>query len=179
MSRALEKARQIKILVLDVDGVLSDGRLYFGSDGEAFKAFYTPDGLGVKLLQRNGVQVAIITGRQSAIVSHRAAELGIDLLLQGRDDNLVALRELLADIGLELASAAYMGDDLQDLAAIQASGLGMTVAGGDEFVASHADWRSQKPGGLGAVREACEFILAAQGKLDEARSGFLQRDEEQ
>ena len=173
MTKALEKARQVKLLVLDVDGVLSDGSLLYGNSGEETKAFYTPDGQGIKLLQSQGVTVAIITGRKSEIVSRRAQELGIENLVQGRDDKLSALNELLENLGLELTDVAYMGDDLPDLSAIQACQLGMTVADGDEFVAAHADWRSQRPGGRGAVREACEFILAAQGKLEDARARFL------
>jgi 3-deoxy-D-manno-octulosonate 8-phosphate phosphatase (KDO 8-P phosphatase) len=173
MSRALEKARQVKLLVLDVDGVLSDGRLLYSNSGDEIKAFYTADGLGIKLLQSEGVKVAIITGRNSEIVSRRARELGIEYLVQGRDDKLEALRELLLQLDLKLSATAYMGDDLPDLGAIQACALGMTVADGSEYVASHADWRSQHPGGRGAVREACEFILQAQDKLDEAQSRFL------
>ena len=173
MSIALEKARQIKLLVLDVDGVLSDGQLLYGNNGEELKGFYTPDGVGIKLLQRGGIPVAIITGRQSEIVARRARELGIGHVIQGRDDKLTALREMLLDQPVELAQVAYMGDDLPDLAAIKACGLGMTVAGSDAFVAAHADWCSQLPGGRGAVREACEFILQAQGKLDTAREQFL------
>jgi 3-deoxy-D-manno-octulosonate 8-phosphate phosphatase (KDO 8-P phosphatase) len=173
MSRALEKARQVKLLVLDVDGVLSDGRLLYSNSGDEIKAFYTADGLGIKLLQSEGVKVAIITGRNSEIVSRRARELGIEYLVQGRDDKLEALRELLLQLDLKLSATAYMGDDLPDLGAIQACALGMTVANGSEYVASHADWCSQHSGGRGAVREACEFILQAQDKLDEAQSRFL------
>ena len=172
MSVALEKACTVKLLVLDVDGVLSDGRLYYGNDGEELKSFYTPDGVGIKLLQRAGIAVAIITGRRSEIVARRALELGIEHYVQGRDDKLVALRELLDTLGLDLAATAYMGDDLPDLPAIEHCGLGMTVAGADEYVAAHADWRSQQPGGRGAVREACEFILRAQHKLDAAREHY-------
>ncbi len=173
MSLALEKARRVKLLVLDVDGILSDGRLLYSNSGDETKAFFTADGVGIKLLQSEGVQVAIITGRSSEIVARRARELGIQHLMQGRDDKLVALRELLAELNLNLAATAYMGDDLPDLGAIQACALGMTVADGSEFVASHADWRSQRPGGRGAVREACEFILQAQDKLAQAQSRFL------
>ncbi|MEE4191257.1 MAG: HAD-IIIA family hydrolase [Halieaceae bacterium] len=173
MSIALEKARHIRLLALDVDGVLSDGRLYYGNAGEELKAFYTPDGLGIKLLQAAGIEVIIITGRRSSIVERRAAELGIKRIVQGRDDKLDALKEMLAGTDLALEQVAYMGDDLPDLGAIQAAGLGMTVAGGDEFVASHADWRSQHRGGRGAVREACEFILDAQDRLEEQRQRFL------
>ena len=127
---------------------------------------------GIKMLQAAGIAVAIITGRQSEIVKRRAAELGIERIVQGRDDKLQALEEMLPELGLALDEIAYMGDDLPDLSAIQAAGLGMTVAGGDDFVASHADWRSQRPGGRGAVREACEFILDAQDALDGARARF-------
>ncbi len=173
MSLALEKARRVRLLVLDVDGVLSDGRLYYGNAGEELKTFYTPDGLGIKLLQAAGIEVAIITGRSSSIVERRAGELGIERIVQGRDDKLDALMEIMAGTQLSLEQVAYMGDDLPDLGAIQAVGLGMTVAGGDECVASHADWRSQRGGGLGAVREACEFILDAQDLLEDARRPFL------
>jgi 3-deoxy-D-manno-octulosonate 8-phosphate phosphatase (KDO 8-P phosphatase) len=173
VSIALEKARQIRLLVLDVDGVLSDGQLLYGNNGEEIKGFYTPDGVGIKLLQRGGIPVAIITGRQSEIVIRRARELGIEHVIQGRDDKLTALQEMLAEQPVDISEVAYMGDDLPDLPAIRACGLGMTVEGSDAFVAAHADWRSQLPGGRGAVREACEFILQAQGKLDAAREQFL------
>jgi 3-deoxy-D-manno-octulosonate 8-phosphate phosphatase (KDO 8-P phosphatase) len=178
VSIALEKARDVKLLVLDVDGVLSDGSLFYANEGEETKAFYTPDGVGIKLLQSAGIPVAIVTGRSSRIVERRAAELGIERLVQGRDDKLEALQELLPELGLLLQDVAYLGDDLPDLAAIQACGLGMTVAGGDDFVAAHADWRSQRPGGRGAVREACEFILDAQDLLVSARERFLHRPEQ-
>ena len=168
----MEKARDVRLLALDVDGVLSDGTLYYGNAEAETKPFYTPDGLGLKLLQQAGITVAIITGRQSDIVERRAAELGIEHVVQRRDDKLVALRELLDELGISLEHVAYMGDDLPDLAAIEAAGLGMTVADGDEYVAGHADWRSTRPGGRGAVREACEMILEAKGKLAQSRAGF-------
>jgi len=160
------------MLVLDVDGVLSDGRLYYGNAGEELKAFNIKDGLGIKLLQRSGVAVAIITGRNSDIVHRRAAELGITDIIQGREDKLTALTELCERNNLAPADCAYMGDDLPDLAAISAAGLGMTVANGAAAVLEAADWCSQARGGDGAVREACEFILAAQGNLDAALAAF-------
>ena len=131
--------------------------------------------VGIKLLQGGGIEVAIITGRNSDVVTRRARELGIERVIQGRNDKLAALQEMLASLPapVDMSEVAYMGDDLPDLAAIRACGLGMTVAGADAFVAAHADWRSQLPGGRGAVREACEFILQAQGKLDTARERFL------
>lgn len=178
MSVALEKARRIRLLVLDVDGVLSDGQLYYSNSGDEIKAFYTPDGVGIKLLQHAGIPVAIITGRNSEIVKRRAAELGIEHLVQGRDDKLQALGELLRQLDVSIEDTAYMGDDLPDLAAIRACGLGMTVATGDDYVAGFADWRSQLPGGRGAVREACEFILDAQDLLEQARKRFIPEDDE-
>jgi 3-deoxy-D-manno-octulosonate 8-phosphate phosphatase (KDO 8-P phosphatase) len=173
MLEVMQKARDIKLLVLDVDGVLTDGRLYFGNSGEELKAFHIQDGLGIKLLQRGGVAVAIITGRQSTLVARRAQELGIAHLLQGREDKLVALRALCAELNLELSEVAYMGDDLPDLAAIRAAGLGITVADGHSFVAQHADYKTERPGGHGAVREACELILRAQGRLTAALEQYL------
>lgn len=160
------------MLVLDVDGVLSDGRLYYGNAGEELKAFNIKDGLGIKLLQRSGVAVAIITGRSSDIVHRRAAELGITDIIQGREDKLTALTELCERNNLAPSDCAYMGDDLPDLAAISAAGLGMTVANGAAAVQEAADWCSRALGGEGAVREACEFILDAQGNLDAALEAF-------
>ncbi len=158
-------ARDIRLLALDVDGVLTDGRIYYGNQGEELKAFNIKDGLGVKLLQRAGIKVAIITGRQSEIVARRARELGIEDVVQGREDKLTALGELCERAGLTLADCAYMGDDLPDLGAITAAGLGLTVADATRAVAAAANWQSSLPGGCGAVREACEFILEARGEL--------------
>ncbi len=165
-------AAAVRMLVLDVDGVLSNGLLYYGNSGEEIKTFNIADGLGIKLLQSAGVEVAIITGRSSRIVERRAAELGIEELVQGREDKLVALRALADDKSVSLAEIAYMGDDLPDLGAIQAVGLGMTVADGDSYVREHADWVSQAGGGQGAVREACEYILQARGELNSLREAY-------
>jgi len=169
----MSKARQIQLLVLDVDGVLSDGRLYFSNAGEEIKNFHIQDGLGIKLLARGGVQVAIITGRSSDIVARRAEQLGVRHVMQGREDKLVALQELCKLLALDLNSLAYMGDDLPDLAAIRRAGLGLTVANANAVVRDHADWISQYNGGDGAVREACELILDAQGKLQALIDEYL------
>lgn len=174
MSTLEQRAAAIELLALDVDGVLSDGRLHYSSDGLESKAFFTADGLGIKMLQSAGVEVAIITGRSSPMVDRRAAELGIVHVIQGREDKLQALQTLLNQIGLELPNVAYMGDDLPDLAAICAAGVGMTVADGDATVAAHADWRSRRGGGRGAVREACEMILQARGQLEAIHERFKQ-----
>ncbi|MEH6516628.1 MAG: HAD-IIIA family hydrolase [Halioglobus sp.] len=165
-------AATIKVLALDVDGVLTNGAIYYGNSGEELKAFNIKDGLGIKLLQKSGVAVAIITGRQSDIVQRRATELGIDAVIQGREDKLTALEELASNLGINLSECAYMGDDLPDLSAIMAAGLGMTVADACTTVAAAADWQSSLPGGAGAVREACEFLLDASGALEQAEDEF-------
>ncbi|MDX1733350.1 MAG: HAD-IIIA family hydrolase [Halioglobus sp.] len=167
-----ERAARVRMLVLDVDGVLTDGRIYYSDDGSEMKAFYIRDGLGVKLLQRAGVKVAIITGRDSPMVTRRAGELGIEDVVQGREDKREALLELCQRHGLRFEDCAYMGDDLPDLGAIVAAGLGMTVADGCNAVLESADWISTRAGGCGAVREACEFILSARGDWLSTESGF-------
>lgn len=176
MSRAapamIARAATIKLLVLDVDGVLTDGRLYYGNAGEELKAFNIKDGLGIKMLQRAGVAVAIITGRSSQIVARRAGELGITEIVQGREDKRQALEELCIKLGLSPGDCAYMGDDLPDLAAIAAAGIGMTVADAAAAVARVADWQSTAEGGAGAVREACEFILDARGQREALESSY-------
>ncbi len=168
-----ELAAGVRLLALDVDGVLSNGLLLYGNDGEELKSFHIADGLGIKLLMNDGVEVAIITGRKSQIVERRAAELGIQHLVQGREDKLVALTSLSEALDIPLREIAYMGDDLPDLGAIQGAGVGMTVANADSFVRQHADWQSRAHGGAGAVREACEFILECRGTLAQVRESYL------
>ncbi|MET0377736.1 MAG: 3-deoxy-manno-octulosonate-8-phosphatase KdsC [Spongiibacteraceae bacterium] len=171
-----QKARAIRLLVLDVDGVLTDGRLWYDNSGEELKAFHIQDGLGIKLLQSTGVAVAIITGRQSALVARRAAELGIHHVIQGREDKLLALRGLCSELNMALHEVAYVGDDLPDLSAIRSVGLGLTVADGRELIATHAAYRTKLPGGFGAVREVCELIMQAQGTLDGVCTRYLNAD---
>ncbi|MFT5887574.1 MAG: 3-deoxy-D-manno-octulosonate 8-phosphate phosphatase (KDO 8-P phosphatase) [Zhongshania sp.] len=173
MHSVIERAKKIKLLAMDVDGVLTDGSLYFGNSGEEIKAFSILDGLGIKLLRDAGIKPAIITGRSSALLLRRAAELKIELIYQGREDKLVALEELRADLNLEMDEIAYVGDDLPDLSAIRQAGLGVTVANGHHFVARHADWQTKAAGGQGAIREVCELILKAQGKLNTALEQYL------
>lgn len=173
MQEIYQRAKTIKILVLDVDGVLTDGSLYFGNSGEELKAFNIQDGLGIKLLRDAGIDTAIITGRQSELVQRRAQNLGIEHIIQGREDKLVALDELRNKLGISYAQIAYMGDDLPDLSAIRKVALGITVADGNVFVAKHAHWQTTAKGGKGAVREACEMILSAQDKLNSALNSYL------
>ncbi len=172
MTYAQDKALPVKLLALDVDGVLTDGRIYYGNNGEELKAFNIKDGLGIKLLQRAGMTVAIITGRESAIVTRRATELGISDIIQGRVDKLQALKELCDRLGLSLDECAYMGDDLPDLSAINSAGLGLSVADAADPVREAAHWCSGRNGGDGAVREACEFILRSKGKLAELEQTY-------
>jgi 3-deoxy-D-manno-octulosonate 8-phosphate phosphatase (KDO 8-P phosphatase) len=161
MTPTENRAAVVRLLALDVDGVLTDGLIYYSSSGDELKAFNIKDGLGIKLLQKVGVRVAIITGRQSEIVARRARELGIEDVVQGREDKRQALLELCERHKISMEECAYMGDDLPDLGAIIAAGLGMTVADASSTVREAADWRSNYNGGSGAVREACEFILSA------------------
>ena len=176
MDSDIKLAIPVKLLLLDVDGVLTDGKIYYSSTGDEIKAFNIQDGLGIKLLQRSGLQVGIITGRQSAMVDRRARELGIELLVQGQENKLAAMREILQTQDLSTDEVAYMGDDLPDLPAINHAGLGMTVANANPLVQENADWVSDFAGGHGAVRQACEFILEAQGKLEAARQPYLMAD---
>lgn len=171
--RVIHCAKNIRILLLDVDGVLTDGRLYYGNQGEELKAFNIQDGLGIKLLQRNGIEVGIITGRSSQLLSRRATELGIELVVQGREDKLAALNEMLETSHYDMQEIAFLGDDLPDLAVIRRVGLGVAVANARPIIAEHALWQTSACGGRGAVRELAELLLSAQGKLEETLAGYL------
>ena len=169
----VQRARGVRLLVLDVDGVLTDGKLYFLADGSEAKAFSTLDGQGIKMLMHSGIQVAIITGRTSTIVERRAANLGIEHVVQGREDKRVALDELLSTLQLSYQQVAYLGDDLPDLAPIRCVALGVAVANANSFVRQHAQAVTSLRGGEGAAREFCEFIMAAQGSLSAAQNVYL------
>ncbi len=169
----LQRATNIRLLLLDVDGVLTDGKLYYDEHGNEQKTFDIQDGLGVKMLQRNDIQVGIITGRTSNLLSRRADEMGIELVVQGREDKLTALEEILATEPWPMEQIAFMGDDLPDLAVIRRVGLGVTPANGNHFIAQHAHWQTSASGGRGAVRELAELILAAQDKLDNTLAAYL------
>lgn len=169
----LDKAQNIKLLVLDVDGVLTDGNLYFSDSGDELKAFSTLDGQGIKLLQIAGIEVALITGRKSKIVMLRAKELGINRLVQGCEDKLLALDDILAEMNLSYRQAAYIGDDLPDLACIRRAGFGVTVPNANPVIHQHALCCTERKGGQGAVREICDLILHAQNKFDAAIEPFM------
>ncbi|SDT92304.1 KdsC family phosphatase [Halopseudomonas salegens] len=168
-----QRAAAIRLAVFDVDGVLTDGRLYFMPDGTEFKSFNTLDGHGIKMLINSGVEVAIISGRQSPLVERRAANLGIRHLIQGREDKLNALDELRQSVRVELEEIAFLGDDLPDLPVMRRVGLGLAVANADAFVRQHAHGVTAASGGAGAAREFCEFIMRAQGTLNAAQAAYL------
>lgn len=149
----------IKLLVMDVDGVMTDGKVTYSSDGNELKSFNIKDGVGIKRVQQAGIQTAIITGRVSPMVERRATELGINHLVQGREDKLTALRALLGTLQIELRNVAYMGDDLPDVDAIVSCGLGACPANAARDVLSKADWIASRNGGEGCVRELCDHIL--------------------
>ena len=172
-TQIIKHASQVRILALDVDGVLSDGQLYFSNQGEEIKAFSSVDGHGIKMLQSTGVKVAIVTGRTSNIVTQRAKQLGIELILQGREDKLTALHELTQNLQLDWSQMAYMGDDLPDLAAIIKVGLGITLPNAASSMACHSQYVTQRCGGHGAVREVCELIMQAQGTWKAALAPYL------
>ena len=175
--KTLNLAKSIKLLLLDVDGVLSDGKLYFANSGEGFKSFNIKDGLGIKLLQKNGIKVGIVTGRSSEIVARRAKDLGIDLVIQGREDKLAALKEILEDdknsLSYLMQEIAFLGDDLPDVSIIRKVGLGVAVGDAHRFVVKNSNWQTTSNGGCGAVRELAELILGAQDKLDSSFIGYL------
>lgn len=171
---ALSKASTVALMGFDVDGILTDGTLYFSSAGDEMKAFNTLDGHGIKMLAQAGVRVAIISGRKSRALELRAANLGIDLLLMGVEDKRGEMQTLLDRFGLGFDQAGYMGDDVVDLPVMRACGFSATVPDGHALVARYADHVTARPGGRGAVREVCELILQAQGKLDAALAPYLE-----
>jgi 3-deoxy-D-manno-octulosonate 8-phosphate phosphatase (KDO 8-P phosphatase) len=164
---AVARAARVRLMILDVDGVLTDGRLYFGPHGEALKAFDVRDGHGVKLLREAGVEIAILTARSSEIVAVRARELGIERVLQGAADKLAGFERLLAATSLAADNCGYIGDDWPDLPVLARAGFAATVADAADEVKAIAHWVAPRPGGSGAVRALAEFIVRAQGRFDE------------
>jgi 3-deoxy-D-manno-octulosonate 8-phosphate phosphatase (KDO 8-P phosphatase) len=173
MSQAVAKAAKLALMGFDVDGVLTDGTLYFSSQGDEIKAFSSLDGHGLKMLRASGIEVAIISGRSSRALQLRAENLGIGELHMGIEDKRGVLAGLMAARGLGLDRAGYMGDDVVDLPVLRACGFSATVADGHDEVKSRVDYVAAKGGGRGAVREVCELILRAQGKWQTAMAGYL------
>ncbi|MES2739468.1 MAG: HAD hydrolase family protein [Pseudomonadota bacterium] len=169
----LARAAQVKLMIFDVDGVLTDGSLHFGPDGEMMKTFNVYDGLGIKLLQQSGVQTAIISARQSAVVTRRASDLGIDHVHQGGHDKLTPFAALLAKTGLTAEQCGYIGDDVIDLPILTRVGFSVSVPGGRAEVRARVHHVTAAGGGAGAVREVCEFVLRAQGNFERVIAPFL------
>jgi 3-deoxy-D-manno-octulosonate 8-phosphate phosphatase (KDO 8-P phosphatase) len=170
---AYERAKKIKLIILDVDGVMTDGSLYLSDDGQELKAFNSLDGHGMKMLRLSGVELAIITGRTSQVVEYRAINLGVTHLYQGADDKLAAFAELLKKTGLDPTECAYMGDDVVDLPVLRRCGLAICVPAAPALVKQHAHYITQLPGGRGAVREVCELIMQAQDTFDAQLAPYL------
>lgn len=167
------KIAPIELLMLDVDGVMTDGGIYYDDNGDELKRFDVRDGHGIKLLMRGGIDVAIVTGRRSRVVEHRARNLGITLVYQGALDKSTVFDEILEKTGLTAKKAAFMGDDIIDLPALTRAGFSITVPDGAPEVISRADYVTKKAGGHGAVREAVEVILKSQGKWDGIVAKYL------
>lgn len=168
-----KKAKDIRLLVLDVDGVMTDGKLYFSNSGEEIKSFNTLDGHGIKMLRNSGVEVGIITGRTSDLVAKRAKDLGIHLLIQGREDKFTALTEMRETFPCELHEIAFLGDDYPDLTVMVKIGLPLAVANAHSEVSDRAVAWTTRNGGSGAVREVCDFIMRAQGTYEPALRKYI------
>ena len=169
-----DKAKKIKLLILDVDGVLTDGKLFFDEQGKEYKSFNARDGLGIKLLQKAGIRVAVISGRSSKPVALRMEMLGIDLVYLGQTDKGHAFREIIAKVGCTPEQAAHVGDDLIDLPVLLQVGLAIAVQDANAQILPYVDWQTQLPGGHGAVREVCDYLLQVQGKMAELIETFKQ-----
>ncbi len=168
-----QKAANIKLLVLDVDGVLTDGKIYITDAGSEYKGFYSRDGVGLKLLMKAGIEIGIISGRESLSVNRRMELLGVTHVYQNIQDKLQQLKTLQTQLNLTAEQIAYIGDDTPDLPPMRHAGIGIAVADADAFVRQHADLVTALPGGRGAVREVCELILSSQDKLAQIQQQYL------
>lgn len=173
IENALGLAKSIKLVIFDVDGVLTDGKLYFSSKGDAMKTFDVHDGLGMGFLKKAGIELAIITGRKSKIVVHRAAGLGIKHVYQNAMNKIKPYESLLKKLNLTDDDVAYVGDDLLDLPVIRRVKLGIVVANAKSYVKEHANYVTENFGGHGAVREVCDLILRAQNKFEAILNEYL------
>ncbi len=163
MKAIADRARAVKLLIFDVDGVLTDGSLFYGDDGQEYKYFNSRDGHGIKMLAASGVEAAILTGRNSQVVLHRARNLGISRLVQGVHDKLRAYREMLTETGLKPEETGFVGDDLVDLPVLRRCGLACTVPDAPAELLARVHYVTMAAAGRGAAREVCELIMRAQG----------------
>ena len=175
MQDILEKAGQVRLVIFDVDGVLTDGSLFLGDDGQEYKAFHSRDGHGMKMLQATGVAIGIITGRTSRVVELRMASLGVEHVFKGQLDKLPAYEQLKEKLGLSDAEVAYVGDDVVDLPILTRVGLAIAVQDAHPLVKQHAHWQTPSSGGRGAGRDVCELVMQAQQKLQPALDRYLGR----
>lgn len=169
----IERAKRVRLVIFDVDGVLTDGSLFLGDDGQEYKAFHSRDGHGMTMLRQSGVTLAIITGRRSEVVRIRMESLGIAHVYQGYRDKLPAYRDIKETLGLDDAAVAYVGDDVVDLPVMRQVGLAIAVADAHPLVVEHCHWQTGASGGRGAGREVCEMIMRAQGTLDPMLQTYL------
>jgi 3-deoxy-D-manno-octulosonate 8-phosphate phosphatase (KDO 8-P phosphatase) len=174
LQTAVEKAKKIKLLILDVDGVLTDGKLYFDNDGNEYKSFHARDGHGIKLLRQSGVDVAVISGRKSNMVAMRMKSLGIEHIYQGHENKRSAFFEIIEKTGLTPEQTAHVGDDVLDLPILLRVGFAIAVNDANFAVKRHTDWCTTLTGGHGAVREVCDFIMQAQGSFEQVLNTYLQ-----
>lgn len=168
-----EKASQIKLVIFDVDGVLTDGSLFLGDDGQEYKAFHSKDGHGMVMLQQSGVMIGIITGRTSEVVRKRMESLGIKHVFQGQKDKLPAYEQLKKELSLSDEQVAYVGDDVVDLPVMIKVGLSIAVQDAHALTKEHAHWITPANGGRGAAREVCEMLMHSQGQLNSALEYYL------
>jgi 3-deoxy-D-manno-octulosonate 8-phosphate phosphatase (KDO 8-P phosphatase) len=171
--QAASRAAKVRLMIFDVDGILTDGSLHYGADGELIKTFNVLDGHGIKLLQASGVATAIISARKSALVARRAGDLGIAHLFQGVHDKRTAFEQLLAQTGIAADACGFVGDDVIDLPILLRVGFAASVPNGHPEVQSRVHYVTRAPGGRGAARELCDFILRAQGNYDAAIAPYL------
>jgi 3-deoxy-D-manno-octulosonate 8-phosphate phosphatase (KDO 8-P phosphatase) len=170
----VERLKKIRLLLLDVDGVMTDGRIIFDSNGVESKFFNVKDGHGIKMLQRSGIEVGIISGRESAVVTNRAAELGIGIVYQKSLDKLTPFRKVLTDTGFSADQVAFIGDDLIDIPVLKLVGFAAAPLDGCAEVMPYVHYVASKAGGWGAVREVCDMIIKAQGKWEDATARYFQ-----
>lgn len=173
MPLIVEKAKKLKLLILDVDGVLTDGKLFFDNQGNEYKAFHAQDGHGIKLLRQTGVEIAVISGRKSPVVELRMKNLGIGHVYQGHEDKRAMFAEIIDKMGLSAGQVAYVGDDLLDLPIMRRVGLSVAVNDANPIVKHYADWCTSRCGGQGAVREVCDLIMQAQDHFDDIVNAYL------
>ncbi|MDO9009019.1 MAG: HAD-IIIA family hydrolase [Thiobacillus sp.] len=169
----IARAQKIKLIAFDVDGVMTDGTLFLADDGQEYKGFNSLDGHGLKMLKSSGVELAIITGRSSRLVAQRAQNLGIEIVHQGAHDKLVVYQAMCRELNIACDATAYMGDDVVDLPVMRRAGLAISVPAAPELVKAHSHFITARAAGHGAVREACEFLMRAQGTLDAALAPYL------